>query len=594
MSQKVTQTLAQTPMMNSSHANSWEPLQRAIDAEIFSLEVYIQALKLRRNALSPISSLPPEVLAAIFSLLCPPFPNGNSDHHLAQLHLSHVCHQWREITLDHPLWWSHVDFTDLSLAGATEFLVRAKSVPLYLEARVPEGLWNDFRYTTFQREVQTRIPYVCHLSISAGIYYLHRTLEEFVSSAPTLKYLSLFSRGGFSDKTTGDHIVVPATLFNGSTPRLSHLKLRNCEISWKSPLLKGLRYLEILSPPAKAMPELTAWLDALDEMPQLKTLALHCFSAIAPPFPFDVKRTATLPSLTHLEIFTLGDCALILAHLNLPALITLSVTVTLHCHYPNGDNMRILLPYIARHAHGPQGTQPLQSVLIVSDGNRADILAWPVPDINLRVQGPPTFLVETPPSRLALSFTSRDSLNATARLAIIDLVMSVLPLDGLITLIVREFSIPPDKQFWLRHSPQWPLLRHVQLAAPSQCGFKEMLLHDNGGRESPLLPSLKELELAGEVSENWESAVMKRVEQGVPLELLDLRMCGPNNFVALELPSENVVNILGPENTGEQMKSAWRTVARAPFREKVNSLSEFYLYNPNGREGSDEDEDEEE
>jgi hypothetical protein len=124
--------------MKPTQANSWERLQQTIDAEVESLEESIRvleksirALKLRRNAHSPISSLPPEVFAAIFSFAClPGIPSlgGKPDH--AQIHVSHVCHQWREIALNQPLLWSHVDFTTLSLAGATEMLVRAKLVPL--------------------------------------------------------------------------------------------------------------------------------------------------------------------------------------------------------------------------------------------------------------------------------------------------------------------------------------------------------------------------------------------------------------------------------------------------------------------------------
>jgi hypothetical protein len=282
-----------------------------------------------------------------------------------------------------------------------------------------------------------------------------------------------------------------------------------------------------------------------------------------------------------LEIFSSPeDCAVILAHLDLPVLAILSVTV--HSSYPSRDKMQALLPYVAQHAHGPQDTQPLQSALIVSEGKRADILAWSVPDINVRVREQPTFPTETPPTRVALSFTSKEYFNPTIQLNLISAAMAVLPLDGLVTLIVQDFTEHPNKQFWLRHSPQWPLLRHVQLAAGVQRGFKEMLLHRNRGREGPLLPSLKELALAGDVTENWESALMNRVEQGVPLELLDLRMCRPPDIVVLVLPSENLVNILRQEKTsepGEQMMFAWRTVARRPFREEVNSLSEFYLYN---------------
>jgi hypothetical protein len=143
------------------------------------------------------------VFAAIFSFAClPGIPSlgGKPDHNLARIHLSHVCHQWREIALNQPFLWSHVDFTTLSLAGATEMLVRAKSVPLYLEAtraswRCWETRWDGDRFDTFRTELQARVPHIRHLSINAKPYNLRSTLAVLVSPAPTLKYLSLFSRG---------------------------------------------------------------------------------------------------------------------------------------------------------------------------------------------------------------------------------------------------------------------------------------------------------------------------------------------------------------------------------------------------------------
>ena len=133
--------------MNPTQANSREYQQQAIDAEIRSLAESIRTLRLRRNSLSPVSSLPSEIFAAIFSFLRLPTSGtsplgGNQDQHLSWLCVAHVCHEWREVALNLPFFWSHVDFTTLSSAGATEILVRSKSVPLYLEAWVPIGHWD--------------------------------------------------------------------------------------------------------------------------------------------------------------------------------------------------------------------------------------------------------------------------------------------------------------------------------------------------------------------------------------------------------------------------------------------------------------------
>ena len=89
------------------------------------------------------------------------------------------------------------------------------------------------------------------------------------------------------------------------------------------------------------------------------------------------------------------------------------------------------------------------------------------------------------------------------------------------------------------------------------------LLKDDEGCKNPLLSSLTELALHGIYLNDWTLClcnalpVMKRTEQGVPLEALDLRMCYANTPNAVRLLSEFVVDVLrpldfqGPEDTEE-------------------------------------------
>jgi hypothetical protein len=594
--------------MNPTQVNSRGRLQQAIDAEIKSLEESIRVLKLHRNALSAVSSLAPEILAAIFSFLCSPgIPSlgGTPDQNIAQLCISHVCHQWREIILNQPLVWSHVDFTTLTSAGITEVLLRSKSLPLYLEGRISSRRWDDVRLGTLQEELQAHFPRICHLRISAEPHHLLQTLEGLGLPAPALKYLSLTSRG--DDENRVD-LLIPDTLFDGSAPGLSQMELRNCDISWNSSLLKGIEHLEILRPSANARPELSVWLGTLDQMTQLKTLVLHSASPVAPPFPFDVERTTTLPSLTRLDISgSSGDCALALAHLNVPAVI--SVCLTAIYDLPSCEDIQRLLPYVVQHINGPQDTRPLQSVLIRSDLNHLDIQAWPVPDIDVEVHDTPALLGVTLPPRVALAFRSGpddwSGLSSDAHREILDWVMASLPLNDLVMLAAQDIDdISPlarnlvMDQFWLLHSPQWPLLRRVRLAIPVEYGLIRMVLKDDGGRENPLLPSLTELVLVNEVL-NADltlalcDALMKRVEQGVPLEMLDLRMCRcyhtPDNPAAVQLLSEIVVDVLGPEETPEareRMKTTWDPLT--PF-----IGDEKYGEETHSDRGNDNDEDDE-
>ena len=123
------------------HQLEWQ----AIDVEIKSLEESFQesllSLRRRRNAVIPISSLPTEVIAAIFSIFRlleidePLRLDCGVQVYLAWLRVTHVCHQWREIALNNPLLWSRIDFANITLAGAVEMLARAKKVPLRWKAR---------------------------------------------------------------------------------------------------------------------------------------------------------------------------------------------------------------------------------------------------------------------------------------------------------------------------------------------------------------------------------------------------------------------------------------------------------------------------
>jgi hypothetical protein len=517
---------------------------------------------------------------------------------LVWLRVSHVCHQWRDIALNQPVFWSHVDFTNISSAGAAEILARAKTVPLYLEAR---GLGIQTELWAFQEELRLRVSHISHLLICAYPLHLCEILKGLVSPAPTLKSLSL------SNERKSPRVVVPGTLFGGTMPRLSSLKLSNCDISWESSLLKGLQCLEIRSLSANTRPSLPVWLDALNEMQQLKALTLHSASPIAPPIiPVEVERTVTLPSLTHLYISSSAkNCALALAHLDLPALTSLCVEAIVHSSFHVHDNdVQKLLPYVARHAHGLQDSQPLQSALVLENGKYKDILAWTMPDIDVEAHDSLTLLaatLPTVPTRVALSLTSEETgwYTQRTRMETICTVISALPLDDLVTLIAKgsmtslhfgEVSLP--------NSPKWPLLRRVRLMNSDISRFLDWLRADEGGCENPLLPSLKELVLVECFLDESQTlclcdALMKRVEQGVPLEMLDLRTCDLDQSypAAVRLLSEIVVDVLGPEESFDARSliiSTWDGLTCGPF------VGHDPDYDDSDTGPDDEDEDDEE
>ncbi|KAF8267394.1 hypothetical protein EI94DRAFT_1801733 [Lactarius quietus] len=605
--------------MNPQQAYSRREYSRqVIDAEIKSLEEAILALKRRRNALSPISSLPTEVITIIFSYSRLPStptisslpteviadlfrscrlpgmapPGRSPEHCLAWLHTAHVCHQWREIALNHPLFWSHVDFTNLTLAGAPEMLARAKKAPLHLEARIPLGDWgwDDSRFNGFEKEIQTRLSQICHLSISTESFHLQRMAEGLTSPAPTLESLSLSQ-----PRIPSWRVDVPYTLFGGTAPRLSFLKLRNCDIRWKSPLLRGLTCLDVST---ELRPSFTDWLKALHEMPHLEKLVLHSSPPIGLPIglpspsTFDIKGSVSLPSLTHLDISANArSCTYALSYLFLPALTKLRVTL----ESMNESYLQDAFLSLSQHANGPQDTEPLQSVLISGERTCANILAWPMPNIDIDFHDPFALLSVALSARVALSFTSighsRDqNLN-------LDSAMTALPLGGIVTLTAQHRSYLDD-QFWLHNAPKWHLLQCVRLTLTEARGFIEMLLEDTGGREYPVLPSLimlvlLDIPLSGCRTHRLCDALMKRVEQGVPLETLDLRTCRATTYT-VQLLSEIVVEVWGPAEASEAKEFvSWGPAVRVPFVPECDDSSgpeDYSDYDDDDSPASDYDE----
>ena len=331
-------------------------------------------------------------------------------------------------------------------------LARAKRVPLRLEARVTGHHQDDAWFSTFTKEPQAHVSDICHLTIKANPVLLFRTLRGLSSPAPTLEYLSLSMDMDYPGRQA-TYAFIPDTLFNGTTPRLSCLELHKCTTSWKSPLLKGIRHLEICLSSEHLRPSLSDWLDALNEILQLTKLILHSASPIAPPFPSGVERTAILPFLTYLHISSssAGECALALSHLILPALAQLHIEAM--SVLQGGDDVLKLLPYVARHSHGLQYSQPLQNVLIHGDEKHISIIAGPDVDINW-----PIWVTDTTNAHLALTLTCQGWWLSDP--LILKEVIAVLPLENLVKLTAQN-QTPLDKGFWHYHAPRWPLLKYV-------------------------------------------------------------------------------------------------------------------------------------
>lgn len=201
-----------------------------------------------------------------------------------------------------------------------------------------------------------------------------------------------------------------------------------------------------------------------------------------------------------------------------------------------------------QHAHGLQDTEPLQSISISGERTRVDIIACSTPNIDVDEWNAKLS------ARVVLSFTNQRGDILDDHIGILDVAMAALPLDSLVAFTSpgsTKSQLGLNEDFWRRHVLRWPLLKSVHLTLLPAHGFREMLLQDNGGREFPLLPALTRLEPINCASSTRGThrlceALMMRVEQGVPLEVLDLRSCAWTSL-AIQLLSDIVVDVRVPE-----------------------------------------------
>ena len=531
--------------MDTSSATAQDHLLKVIDDEIKVSDRVVQQLKSRRNTIVPVSRLPPEILVEVFSLLPFVADDPKCVPYLEWIFVTHVCRRWREIALQSPYLWNHINFTKLTLDGFTEILARAKMSPLHVEAKITPR--SKARFNALRRQLEAHIFHTRHLSISGEFQTL---LERLVSPAPALVSLSLTRPSHPFSSSQLECIIIPDSLFNGTAPKLTRLELLSCSIGWKSPLFKGLQTLKIRTPSAQEMPTLDDWLAALNEMRQLKTLILHGATpavSIDNPHTSEPQRTVTLPSLTHFNITASArDCALALAHLVLPALISLHVMSESQSR--DGDDVRLLIPYVARNAHGPQDTAPLRTIAFDQDEMYAKIVAWTVPDADNDVCNSVTLIKASVSARLVFCAFSESGWRDGMETVVFDAVLSRLPLDAISTLSAQN-KTRLSKEVWLSQVPRLAKLNRVLLVSTAIGAFSEML-EEAPPDCLPRLPQLTKLILLQDVltaptTYHLRDMLIKRKEHGAPLETLDLRTClGPER--AIQLLSETVGNVQGP------------------------------------------------
>ncbi|KAF8599388.1 hypothetical protein BDV93DRAFT_609342 [Ceratobasidium sp. AG-I] len=263
---------------------------KTLDDELSSLAFHEAALlsarmKLQRHrnmseTLSPISRLPAEILAHIFTLAVNLGRNihlrlGHPKPSLDQVHIiASVCSQWRQITLITGPLWAHLDLGKIChLNHATLWLERARGQPLDICVRPTKHYHSDKSKATFARI----LPLINHL----GSFALHLDVET------AERWFSAWSGHGVPgaltalalQPTRGKPLMFPPNPQTVSQERLGELFsslntlfLCNMRVDWDYTVFRNLITLNLTD--IKSGPTINALAQILLNSPRLECLQL--------------------------------------------------------------------------------------------------------------------------------------------------------------------------------------------------------------------------------------------------------------------------------------------------------------------------------
>ncbi|KAI0263194.1 hypothetical protein BC834DRAFT_320865 [Gloeopeniophorella convolvens] len=352
------------PFRSAIRSHSSRATIRAmVEKQIADVKLNMLLMMTRRNALVPISILPPELLARIFSLLTlehPPFKDRKQN--LGWIVVTHVCRHWRQVALDDASLWGKLDGFQPSSRWITEMVVRSKGAPLdisFMETPSQQAL--SLFSQNFSR--------IRELALSAiWTESAQKHVQNMLGcEAPTMERLIVGFLGG-------SHHPRPNTLtfLKGHAPRLRELSLCNVALPWSSFPSSPLTLLTVVSldkaaQKASALDSLDTLFDVMENSPSLDSLILRdCLPSTPSTAPHT--RTVNLPKLSFISLAGPRiDVVRIFGAVRLPP----SARIALECTSPppvEGDPGHVV-SLIAAHFGSP-GSVTFRSLDLMLNGTK--------------------------------------------------------------------------------------------------------------------------------------------------------------------------------------------------------------------------------
>ena len=321
----------------------------AVDKEVDATRKLLRSLLMRRNALAPVSVLPPEVLARVLHFLARDEPPCLGRLDLGWIRATHVCQLWRQVALGDSSLWARISGVVTNKELVSEMLVRARNAPLDIDIDLG-GMSSPDVFVMFA-------PHLSHIR-ELRLHSLSMPLSDSVrgiygQAAPALEHFEL-----------GVSVAAPitfrelggATLFKGRAPKLRTFSLSQVLIPWSLIPRGQLTQLKIVlftEVPVSDISKdnLNQLIDLLANSPGLEVLVLEsCLPSQLGRFPSN--RTIQLPHLSRLCLA--GSSSRIT---NLLKMLKLPSSTMLHLHCISESTLiysdHHLLPVVSAHYQNP-------------------------------------------------------------------------------------------------------------------------------------------------------------------------------------------------------------------------------------------------
>jgi len=351
------------------------------------------------NELAPITSLPTEILVAIFAIFA-------EDYNI--MPLGRVIRRWREIVNGTPQFWSTIQFFIRSYyrdSSKEEYrlnlaLERSRQFPLDANFRfygddilsewveesnpLPTSL-NDLARSFLARHLKALMPHACRIrSLTISMEWhgaLYQILTAFQDvSAPLLERLVVYMPSLRGSDVVNDS-PRPFVFLKGGAPMLKSIELRNLTIPHCSPPLQNVTHLSLTSSNRRSAMSIIEFGTMLGALTSLDSLRLGGQVFVADP---QVTPTIAIPTLHSLYIASFyGHEPIDMRCFYLPILETLDINLfEISTSFPLPRFPKVRTLHVACISKGlsdnfPQVTDLHLSIIDTASAQLGDVHSWP-------------------------------------------------------------------------------------------------------------------------------------------------------------------------------------------------------------------------